>query len=166
MSAILAGVVSGCATIIAVDVNEERLKAAREFGATHTINPTTADIITTIRQITGIGVEYILDTTAKTSVTRQAVESLAPGGRCGMVAVSQDGSDLALSSGTMLQGREVFGIVQGDSVPHIFIPQLIDLYKQGRFPFDKMIKYYSLDRINEAASDSEKGVTIKAVIRP
>jgi aryl-alcohol dehydrogenase len=166
MSAILAAVVSGCATIIAVDVNEERLKAAREFGATHTINPTTTDIITTIRQITGIGVEYILDTTSKTSLIRQAVESLAPGGRCGMVAVSHDGSDLALSSGTMLQGREVFGIIQGDSVPHIFIPQLIDLYKQGRFPFDKMIKFYSLDHINEAAADSEKGVTIKAVIRP
>jgi aryl-alcohol dehydrogenase len=166
MSAILAGVVCGCATIIAVDIKEERLKIARELGATHTINPASADPVETIRKITGIGVEHILDTTGIPAVVRQAVESLAPAGRCGTVAVSSDGSDLSLSSGTMLQGREVFGIIQGDAVPHVFIPRLIELYKQGRFPFDKMIKFYSLDQINEAAHDSESGKTLKAVLRP
>jgi aryl-alcohol dehydrogenase len=164
MSAILAAAASGCATIIAVDIKEERLKAAQELGATHTINPTLTDVVGEIRQITGLGVECALDTTANTGVIRQAVESLAPAGKCGMVAVSH--RDLSLSSATMLQGRELFGIVQGDSVSQVFIPQLIELYKQGRFPFDKMIKFYDLDQINEAAADSEQGTTIKAVLRP
>ena len=51
-------------------------------------------------------------------------------------------------------------------MPDIFIPQLIDLYKQGKFPFDRLIKFYSLEQINEAAEDSEKGITLKAVLKP
>jgi aryl-alcohol dehydrogenase len=164
MSAILAGVLCGCAVIIAVDINDGRLVLARELGATHTINPTTTDPTQTIREITGFGAEYALDTTGRPSVIRQAVEALAPAGRCGMVAVSS--KDLSLSPGTMLQGRHVFGIIEGDAVPQIFIPQLIELYRQGRFPFDRMIKYYALDQINEAATDSEKGTTIKAILKP
>ena len=48
---------------------------------------------------------------------------------------------------------------------HVFIPRLIELYKQGRFPFDKLIKFYSLDQINQAAADSEAGGTLKPVLR-
>jgi aryl-alcohol dehydrogenase len=49
-------------------------------------------------------------------------------------------------------------------VPDIFIPQLIDLFRQGRFPFDKLTKMYPFERINEAASDSERGITVKPII--
>jgi aryl-alcohol dehydrogenase len=166
MSGIMAAALCGCATIIAVDIKEERLKMAREMGATHTVSPTVDDVVEKIREITGIGVEHILDTTGNTKVVRQAFESLAPAGRCGTVATSSDGSDLSLDTGTLLQGREVFGIIQGDAVPHVFIPQLIELYKQGRFPFDRMVKFYDLEKINEAARDSESGKTIKAVLKP
>jgi aryl-alcohol dehydrogenase len=166
MSGILAAVASGCATIVAVDIKEERLRMARELGATHTINPSSTDTVGAIHEITGIGVEHILDTTGNPRVLRQAVESLAPAGRCGTVAASSDGSDLSLDLGTLLQGREVFGIIQGDAVPHDFIPRLIELYKQGRFPFDRMVSYYRLEQINEAAHDSETGKTLKAVLRP
>jgi aryl-alcohol dehydrogenase len=166
MSAVMAGVLCGCAIIIAVDIKEERLKMAREMGATHTVNPLSEDVTQRILEISGIGVEHILDTTGNTRVVRQAVESLAPAGRCGTVAPSSDGSDLSIDTGTLLQGREVFGIIQGDAVPQTFIPQLIELYKQGRFPFDKMVKFYDLEKINEAAGDSESGKTIKAIVRP
>lgn len=166
MSAILAATLCGCTAIVAVDINDDRLKMARELGATHTVNPVSTDPVKAIRKATGLGVDYILDTTGKPGVIRQAFESLAPGGRCGTVAHSSDGSDFAVDSGTLLQGRELFGIIQGDSEPHAFIPQLIDLYKQGRFPFDRMIRFYDLEEINEAARDSETGKTIKAVLKP
>jgi aryl-alcohol dehydrogenase len=65
----------------------------------------------------------------------------------------------------MIQGKEIRGILEGESVPDIFIPQLIELNAQGRFPFEKLLKFYSLDQINQAARDSEKGDTIKPVIR-
>jgi Zn-dependent alcohol dehydrogenase len=54
---------------------------------------------------------------------------------------------------------------EGESVPDIFIPQLIELNAQGRFPFEKLVRFYSLDQINQAAQDSENGTTIKPVIR-
>ncbi len=166
ISAILAAVLCGCATIVAIDINDERLETARELGATHSVNPVSEDPVKTIRDITGLGVEYILDTTGNPAVIRQAMESLAPGGRCGAVAHSSNGSDFTVDSGILLQGRELFGIIEGDAVPHVFIPQLIELYERGRFPFDRIIRFYALDRINEAAHDSETGKTVKAVLRP
>jgi aryl-alcohol dehydrogenase len=65
----------------------------------------------------------------------------------------------------MTAGRQVRGIVEGDSVPEIFIPHLIELHKQGRFPYDRMLKFYQFDEINQAIADSELGVTIKPIIK-
>jgi Zn-dependent alcohol dehydrogenase len=63
------------------------------------------------------------------------------------------------------RAKRILGIIEGDSVPELFIPQLIELYRQGRFPFDRLIRFYRLDQINQAAKDSEAGVTIKPVLR-
>ena len=64
----------------------------------------------------------------------------------------------------LLLGRKIRGICEGDSVPDIFIPALVALYKQGRFPFDKLVKFYPFEQINQAVQDSEQGRTIKAVL--
>ncbi len=53
----------------------------------------------------------------------------------------------------------------GDSVPEYFIPHLLDLYQQGRFPFDKMVTFYPFAQINEAIHDTETGKAVKAVLR-
>ena len=55
--------------------------------------------------------------------------------------------------------------MEGDSVPQLFIPQLISLYKQGLFPFDKLIKLYNFEDINQAVKESEMGLTIKPIVR-
>jgi aryl-alcohol dehydrogenase len=62
--------------------------------------------------------------------------------------------------------KEGLPFVQGDAIPQILIPQIIELYLQGRFPIDRLIKYYALEEINKAATDSEQGKVIKAVLRP
>ncbi|MGN0920667.1 MAG: hypothetical protein ACI4NJ_02945 [Cellvibrio sp.] len=61
--------------------------------------------------------------------------------------------------------KRMRGIVEGDAVAEQFIPRLIDLHLQGRFPFDKLVKMYPFDKINEAAEDSEKGITLKPIIK-
>jgi aryl-alcohol dehydrogenase len=66
----------------------------------------------------------------------------------------------------ILFGRSLRGIIEGDSVPDVFIPRLIDLYKQGRFPFDKLVTYYDFEVINKAVEDTEQGKVIKAVLWP
>ena len=65
----------------------------------------------------------------------------------------------------LLGGKSIRGIVEGDSTPKTFIPQLVDLYLQGRFAFDKLVKFYNFEDINQAAEDSEKGITLKPVVR-
>jgi aryl-alcohol dehydrogenase len=57
------------------------------------------------------------------------------------------------------------GIVEGESTPDVFIPVLIELHRQGRFPFDKLVTYYPFEKINEAIQDSETGTTIKPIVR-
>jgi aryl-alcohol dehydrogenase len=165
LSAIMAAVVCGCTKIIAVDIIDERLKLAKELGATDTINSRTVDAVEEIRKQTGGGIEFTLECTGNPKVFRQAVDALMMGGTCGLIGVAP-GVEVALEMQHLLDGRTIKGCVEGDSVPDVFIPQLIDLYKQGRFPFDRLLKFYSLDQINEAAEDSEKGKTMKAVLKP
>ncbi len=65
----------------------------------------------------------------------------------------------------MTAGRTLRGIVEGDSNPDVFIPALIALHAQGRFPFDRLIRHYDFADINAAISDSEAGRTVKPVVR-
>ena len=68
-------------------------------------------------------------------------------------------------NGVMTVGKRIIGIIEGDSVPDLFIPSPFELYTQGRFPFDKLEKSYTFDQINQVAEDSEKGITIKPIVR-
>ena len=165
VSAILGAMVCGCTTIIAVDVLDERLNGAKSFGATHVVNSTLTDPVQEIQKITGVGVDFSLECTGVPTVLRQAVDALAVGGIAGLIGGAPPESEVRLDHLGILNGRTVRGIVEGDSIPSIFIPQLIDLYKIGRFPFDRMIKFYPFEQINQAVEDSEQGKTLKAILR-
>lgn len=165
LSAVMGAVIAGCTTIIAVDVKPERLAMAEALGATHTINATETNPVEAIQALTGGGVNYSLETSGLPSVYRQAVDSLALRGVCGLVGAPPQGTEVSLDVNTLLMGRSTRGIIEGDAIPQIFIPQMIELYQQGRFPFDKLIKYYDFDDINQAVADSESGSTIKPILR-
>ncbi len=167
LSALLGAVVTGCAVRICVDPNEERLKLALELGATHVINPNESDPVEKIQEITGgYGSDFSLETSGNLKALRQAVDSIPIMGECGMIGAPAFGSEIGLDTWGLLLGRKVRGICEGDAIPDIFIPKLVALYKQGRFPFDKLITYYTLDDINKAFEDAEHGKAIKAVLRP
>jgi aryl-alcohol dehydrogenase len=166
LSAIMAAVVCGCTKIIALDIVDERLKLAMEFGATHSINSGKLNAVEEIQKLTGGGIEYTLECTGNPKVLRQAVDCLMLGGTCGLIGVAPMGVEASLDMQTLLDARTVRGVIEGDCNPELFIPQLIDLYKQGKFPFDRLIKFYSMEQINEAAEDSEKGKTLKPVLKP
>ena len=70
----------------------------------------------------------------------QAVDCLRFTGVCGLIGAAPLGTEVNIDMNNILFGRTLRGIVEGDSIPDIFIPQLIELYVQGRFPFDKLIK--------------------------
>jgi aryl-alcohol dehydrogenase len=166
MSAVLAAAVVGCTTIIGVDMHEDRLEMAKELGATHVVNAAEPDPVEAIRDITGGGPDFSLECVGNPEVLRQAVDVLPRCGVCGLVGAIAPGTGVSLDMDLLMNGRTVTGILQGDSIPGLFIPKLIELYSQGRFPFDRMITFYPLDEINEAVADVEEGHVIKAVLRP
>jgi aryl-alcohol dehydrogenase len=166
LSAVMAARVGGATTIIAVDVLPSRLELATELGATHVVNGREQDAVAEIQKITGSGVKYALDTTGNVNVIRGAIDALRMGGTCGILGASPPGAELSFPvSPFMSMSKTLRGIVEGDSVPDVFIPQLIELYRQGRFPFDRLVRFYALEDINQALHDSEQGITVKPIIR-
>jgi aryl-alcohol dehydrogenase len=166
LSAVMAARAVGATTIIAVDKVPSRLTLAREIGATHAIDAKERDPVAAVKEITGGGVQFSLETTGLPEVVRQAVDALGVRGTCGIVGAAPPGTEIKIDITEFMQmAKTIYGIIEGDSVPDVFIPQLLDLFMQGRFPFDKLTKLYPFDRINEAASDSERRLTVKPIIR-
>jgi aryl-alcohol dehydrogenase len=165
MSGLLAAVVANATTIIAVDIVDSRLELAKTLGATHTINSNNEDAVERIREITGSGVNYALDTTGNKFVFSQMTKSLGTLGHGALVGAAAPGTESPVDIGSLLlTGLKISMVIEGDSVPQTFIPQLISLYEAGVFPFDKLIKKYDFADINEAFADSESGETLKPVV--
>jgi aryl-alcohol dehydrogenase len=165
LSAILAARVVGATTIIAVDRNAARLELAATLGATDCVLVGEEDSADHIRQIAPKGVRFTLDTTGVSNVARTAINVLAPRGVCGVVA-GAPGFEVPVSLNYMfVGGRSIRGITEGDAVPSSFIPYLIELYQQQRFPFDKMLQFFSLNDINAAMEKAAQGEVVKPVIR-
>ena len=93
------------------------------------------------------------------------MESLQIPGTCGLIGAAALGTEVTFEMSSILFGRTIQGIMQGDCVPDVFVPQLINFWRQGLFPFDRLIKFYALDDINEAVRASESGDVIKPVVR-
>ncbi|MBN1428233.1 MAG: NAD(P)-dependent alcohol dehydrogenase [Anaerolineae bacterium] len=165
ISAILGAVVCGCTTIVAVDINPARLEVAKAFGATHVVNAGETDPVEAILDMTGGGTQFSLECVGNPRVFRQAVDVLPRMGVCGLLGVVPPGTEVSLDMDLIMNGRTVKGIIEGNAVPDLFIPSLIDLYRQGRFPFDQMVTFYPFDDINRAVEDMEKGRVIKPVLR-
>ena len=165
LSAVMAAKVAGCSTIIGVDVKPNRLALASELGATHVIAAGDVNATAEIKKITGEGVHYALECAGHPRVFRQALESTRRPGICGLVGGTPMGTEVTFDMNSIMFGRTVRGILEGDSVPDIFIPQLVEFVMQGRFPLERLVTYYDLDQINQAVEDSEEGRTIKPIIK-
>jgi aryl-alcohol dehydrogenase len=165
LAAVMAAKVVGASPIVAVDINDARLKLASELGATHVVNPSRQDLVEAIAAIAPVGVDYVLEITARPQMLKTAVELLAPLGTAALIGGAPAGTEAPVDMTTLLFGRTLRGIVQGDSVPHLFIPRLIELFEAGRFPIDRLVRFYDFEEINQAVTDMSTGATIKPVLR-
>ncbi|WP_413376706.1 NAD(P)-dependent alcohol dehydrogenase [Alkalihalobacillus sp. 1P02AB] len=165
MSALLASKVAGCTTRIVVDIHDSRLELAQELGATHILNSKKVNVVEEIKKITGKGANFAIESTGVPEVLRDATQSLAPLGKVGVIGAPKMGTNVHLDvMDLLINVKSVVGVHQGGSVPKIFIPNLIKLYKAGQFPFDKLITLYPFAEINKAVSDTKNGTTIKPVL--
>jgi aryl-alcohol dehydrogenase len=161
MAALMAARIVGANPIIGVDIIPMRLELAQELGATHTINNRHDDIASRLSDITGSGVDYVLETTGNSKLLQLATNVLNPQGA---VAIFSGASGRARCA-PLPEGRKIFGIIEGDAIPQQFIPRMIELYQAGQFPFDRLLKFYDFSEINQAMADAKRGDTIKPVLR-
>ena len=165
LAATMAAVVEGCNPIIVVDVNDERLELAQELGATHTLNPVTDLPIERIHEITGGGTDYSIETAGVVDTFTAAIDVLHSGGTCGMLTIPNAGEPFMYSPLQLLFGKTLKGIIEGGSDPQDFIPKLIKLHQEGRFPLEKLITFYDFEQLEQAMQDSKSGKVVKAVLR-
>lgn len=165
LAAIIAARIVGCTTIIAVDVKESRLAVACDLGATHVIDGVRTGISDEIRRLTVRGAHYSFDTTGVPSAVLESIKCLRPRGQSVQVAAPPRGTLYCVEASTLVAGGlNVRGAVEGDAVPSAFIPVMIDFYRKGQLPLQKIVKTYPLERINEAVADMERGRVVKPVL--
>jgi aryl-alcohol dehydrogenase len=167
MSAIMAAVIAGVGTIVALDLNMKRVTLSMELGATHGFKAGEASVADHARA-SGCpgGFDYIVDTTGSPTVCEDAVAALALRGELALVGAYPPGIKIGADGSFMMSGgRVIRGVVEGGSDPQIFIPQLIAHYRASRFPFDRLIEYFDFVNLAHAIDQGESGEVIKPVVR-
>lgn len=162
----MAAAAVGATTIVAIDIVDSRLETAVDLGATHAINSRNTDVASEIARITGgRGMDYTLDTTGIPAVLRLAADILGIGGTAALVGAPAPGTEVSFEVGaSLIKGWHFRTIVEGDAVPQVFIPKLIELWRQGKFPIEKIAKTFAFSDINEAFEASASGEIIKPVL--
>ncbi len=166
LSAMLGAIVQGCTTVVVSEPMAKRRALALELGATHVIDPKSQNLTEALRAISSTGMDYVFDTTARNEVIQSGINALARLGTLGLVGVPTSvDATVNFNMGQLLgMGATIRGVALGDSDPDVFIPQLIELYRRGRMPFDKLITTYRLRDINQAVQDQHDGKIMKAVL--
>jgi aryl-alcohol dehydrogenase len=164
LSALMAAKAAGCTTLVAIDRSASRLKLANELGATHTFEAKD-DVANAIRSVSGGGVNYSIEAAGAPSAMQQAIESLAVRGSALLLGIAP-GTRISIDP-MMLQRQSltVKGMMMTEGTPRVFIPKLIELFRAGLLPYDRLVRYYDFSDINSAIADARSGVAIKPIIR-
>lgn len=165
LAAIMAARNSGVTRIIAADLHDSRLDLAEEFGATHRINSTSQDLIEGVREITGSTVDFAFDCTGVIPVIEQMADTVGMLGTLVLIGGAPADARFSLDHLRTLWGKRVIGVLGGGGRSGQLIPALVELFQQGRFPFDRLVKYYEMDEIEQALADSKSGEVIKPILR-
>jgi aryl-alcohol dehydrogenase len=166
LSALMAAKVAGAETIVAVDPMPARRELALELGATYAFD-SAADVPTAIREVVTDGVDYAVDCVGHQQVIASALASLGVRGACATIGMSQGWGPNPVQidlTDVLLRGLTLRGVLEGDSVPEEFIPELISYVVDGRFPVDRLVTEFPFDRIDEAIAAMKAGDVVKPVL--
>jgi Zn-dependent alcohol dehydrogenase len=155
----------GADPIIAVDLSEEKLAAARAFGATHTIRAA-EDVAAAIAEVTGSGADYGFEVIGRVETIEQLPSLLAPGGTGVLVGLPPVGAKAGIDVLELAErGKSLIGSNYGGAVPSLDFPRLARLYLAGRLPMDSLISHrIRLDEVNDAFDAMRSGERTRSVI--
>jgi aryl-alcohol dehydrogenase len=159
----MAARLSGASRLVAIDLNQRRLDLARELGATDALI-FSDNTLEGLRDILAAGFDFTFNTTQVSAVFDVATACMAPLGTAGFV-VNPAGTWSPDMISLLIGGRKLQGIIGGNANAQTFIPKLIDHWRQGRFPFDRLITEFRFDQIDEAWDQFRKGEVIKPILR-
>lgn len=167
VNAVQAARLAGARTIVGVDILDTKLEVGRSFGATHLVNAARQDPIEAVRELTeGRGADYVFVTAGNSQTMAQAFEMIRKRGTCVLIGLLPAGetAPLPVTRIALTEGR-IIGSYLGSSRLSVMVPQLIDLYRQGRLKLDELVTArYSLDQINEAIEVVHRGEAVRNVI--
>lgn len=166
LSTIQGARLAGASTIIAVDLADDKLALAKEFGATHTVNAS-QDPVGPVREITGgIGVDYSFEVIGVPAVMTQAYASARRGGTVCIVGLGRITESFPMNACLVsVEGKKTVGSFYGSANFQVDMPMLLELYRGGKLDLDRMItRTYSIDEAVQAFSDLEAGRNARGVI--
>jgi S-(hydroxymethyl)glutathione dehydrogenase/alcohol dehydrogenase len=167
LNAIQGAALVNAAPIIAIDLVEEKLTAARNFGATHTVNPLANNAAEQIRALTGgRGADYVFVAAGSPKAFEQGLELLAPSGTLVIVGMPPTGQKIAVEAGNIAgSGQRILGSKMGSTRLRVDIPKLVALYQAGRLKLDELITgRYPLEQINEAIDEVRADKALRNII--
>jgi len=167
LNVIQGAAIAGAEPIIAVDVLDNKLALAKQFGATHTVNPKEVDAVAKIKEITGgNGANFTFEAVGKAQTLEQALWSRDLAGTCVFIGVPGPGPTLNLPLQKFFDlGGHLCVSWYGDCLPSRDFPLLADWYRQGQLKLDEVVtRTVSLDEVEEAFAAMERGETLRSVI--
>jgi aryl-alcohol dehydrogenase len=165
LSAIMACGIAGAGVVAAVDINPARVALAQELGATHGRRARRQSGRSCPRRRPAAGFDCVIDTTGRPDVVNAAMAALAPRGQMALVGAYGPGDIAADATFLMSGGRVIRGVVEGGADPQTFIPELLAHYRAGRFPFDRLVRFFAFADIADAIAQGEAGHVVKPVLR-
>jgi len=166
-AAIAGAMLAGAGTIVAVDIDDQKLEWAKGFGATHTVNSAKDDPVKAIQDATGgFGADVCIEAVGHPDVYKQAFEARDLAGRVVLVGVPRPDMTLDLPFLDVFgRGGVLKSSWYGDCLPSRDFPMLIDLYRQGRLDLDGFVsETIALDAVEGAFHKMEQGEVLRSVV--
>ncbi|THA71037.1 NAD(P)-dependent alcohol dehydrogenase [Streptomyces sp. A0958] len=161
LSALMAAVAVGCDPVVAVDPVASRRELATALGAAAALAPGDG-LAAALRELTGGGAHHVVETTGRPEMVRRAVGALRPRGELALLGL---GGEVAFDvTGLLAKGVRVHGVIEGDSDPGRFIPELVALHRRGLFPLDRLVTTFPFEEIGRAAAAMGDGSVVKPVL--
>jgi S-(hydroxymethyl)glutathione dehydrogenase/alcohol dehydrogenase len=153
--------------IVAIDVNDQKLTWARQFGATHAVNARAKDAGAFLRDLSaGRGFDVVVDTTGQQKVRECAYEATTPKGKTVYAGVPEANEKITIDSFPLHFGRTVVGSHGGETRPDEDIPRYLALCKQGKLKLEELISHrLPLHRINEAIDLVRRGEAMRCLVK-
>lgn len=167
LAAVAAARASGVRTVVAVDLQASRRQAAERLGAL-CVDPGAlvgTTVVDHVRELTGGGASYAVDTTAVPAVVHDAAQALGSRGTLVVLGLDLAKPEFSLDAVDLLQaGKTVRGSIEGDSDPHEMVPRLLAMTAAGELPLDDLITTYPFHEVNAAVEDVLAGRVVKPVL--